>query len=417
MNNFEIATIVLTEIFCDEKNFSVAVKSNIQRYEVSKDSAPLISGIVGCELRHHMLLLALAKETFSFPELKDYFPLLLLLTNVLFYKRFENDQLIQNVCKVSDIKPAELNAFIADITSRSDLLPKNVEKGSPYYLSIRFNTPLWLVNMWIKHYGRNFAYKILKDNYKPSLNVVSVNTIKEKVDAIIENKDFALSPVEGALIYSGKMPIRKLPFYTKHLIYQDKLPFRAICNNLDIEPHSTVAIFSGYSNNFYLDLATKLGNKYKGDIIVPNYQDFCDVKNNVKLFGLENVRVYEAQANTLITCISEKVDLFCLLARNSNFELFKTSPDYFLRFSRDSLDKLITEQRYSLEEAAELVNVNGILLYMIPTLNKKEGRDLIKDFLLIHPNFKLLEEKQYFPFDPEDSILYFAKLLNTGKND
>ena len=89
-------------------------------------------------------------------------------------------------------------------------------------------------------------------------------------------------------------------------------------------------------------------------------------------------------------------------------------PDYFLQCKNQKLDALINEQRYSLEEAYNSLNVGGQLLYLVPTLNKKETSLLIKDFLLIHRDMSLVEERHYMPFDEGESMMYYVKMIKTN---
>jgi hypothetical protein len=43
-------------------------------------------------------------------------------------------------------------------------------------------------------------------------------------------------------------------------------------------------------------------------------------------------------------------------------------------------------------------------------MNQKEGKLLIEEFLLQQPQFKLIQEFQYFPFDKFNTALYVAAM-------
>ena len=57
------------------------------------------------------------------------------------------------------------------------------------------------------------------------------------------------------------------------------------------------------------------------------------------------------------------------------------------------------------------LNEGSKLVYIVNTLNKKESRGTISNFLKEHPNYEIIEEKQYFPFDEYDTALYYCILL------
>ena len=416
MNNFETANSILINILLKEIPFAVALKEAFDKNEVSKESRASITGLVGCELRHHLLFRALLKEKFEYTreEEEKYTSVYLLLANELYYHRFDFNQIVLNASKLSDKPAKELTAYIQELKTKEKILPSNIEEGSLEYLSLRFNTPLWLVKMWDKQYGRTITFKTLKGNSKTSKVTVGVNTANCSVDKLLATNNFVKSPFDNCLIYQGKEVLRATDYSKHHNVYLEKMPYIDIINKLEHDPFKKVAIFSGYSNNLLLDFVFLKNPQTKIDVIVPEYRDYLAVKNDVNQFRLKDVAVYDAKANVIESCISEPVDLFFLLARNTNYENFNRMPDYFLQCKNQKLDPLINEQRYSLEEAYNALNVGGQLIYMVPTLNKKETSLLIKDFLLIHRDMSLVEEKHYMPFDEGESLMYYVKMLKTN---
>lgn len=106
-----------------------------------------------------------------------------------------------------------------------------------------------------------------------------------------------------------------------------------------------------------------------------------------------------------------------VLPKNSMFDLLRSTPDYFIRIKQSSLDELIAGQLVSLTECAKFIENGGNLIYMVPTVNKKEGEGVVKSFLLHNHNFTLLEEKQFFPFEEMDSCLYYAIMQKKEDKD
>ena len=182
-------------------------------------------------------------------------------------------------------------------------------------------------------------------------------------------------------------------------------------DNVDVKPFSRVAFYSSFSNTCYVDLAKRKIEGLKVDLITPDIVTHNEAKRHIQMYDVKNFTLIEEKAANLLACISDKVDYFFVLARSSNFDLLRTNADYFLRFSRDELDSIMNEQRYTLDEAASLINKDGQLVYMVPTLNKKETKQIINEFLLTHRDFSLLEERQFFPFEELNTTLYVARML------
>ena len=98
----------------------------------------------------------------------------------------------------------EIINFLEKAKDTSSLIPEEYSKDSIDFLSLRFNTPKWLVKMWRKAYGDKLTYKILKANSKAPLNTVRINPFavgaeeellltelfeKTFVESVMENKN------------------------------------------------------------------------------------------------------------------------------------------------------------------------------------------------------------------------------------
>ena len=106
-----------------------------------------------------------------------------------------------------------------------------------------------------------------------------------------------------------------------------------------------------------------------------------------------------------------------LSPENSSFQRLSEESDYFLRINPDILDQLIENQKAILANAIDLVEDGGYLIYVLPTLCRNETYSLIRQFVNEHPEFVIEKEKQLFPFDRYNSMLYFAILRKEAKHD
>ncbi|HAK05578.1 MAG TPA: hypothetical protein DCM23_02605, partial [Firmicutes bacterium] len=110
----------------------------------------------------------------------------------------------------------------------------------------------------------------------------------------------------------------------------------------------------------------------------------------------------------LISHVSHPQDFVILVSNCSKFDLIRSLPDFFIHFKQDNIDGLIAEQKEALHESSKFVAEGGLFSYGINTINKKEGQNLIANFLSEHQDFTLIHEKQYFPFDEMNTALYMA---------
>ena len=412
MTKIDVVISILNDVFTKDMRFNVALKSNYINLRVERSVRPMISGLVGCELRHHLLFVELINEVTPF-DISKHLPVCVYLANALFYKRFEEKEILLYLKKenLSEVALEALNKV-----NKEKIIPERLVSGSPEYLSVRYNTPLWIVKMWAKHFGRGLSYRLLQANYKPTLTHVRINDLLGEDINIEKDSNFKATSTKGIYTYEGNEPLKKNDKFLSNQIFLERPAYKEIYDSLEIEPFHRIGLLSGFTNPMYLEI---LMHEHVSNLemMCADFQHYCDAKKVLNLFNISNVNIYEASAETIDTCLSENVDYFFVLPRNSNLELLKDTPDYFIHFKQESLDGLINEQRVALEEAANRTTDGGMIIYMVPTLNKRETLSIVKDFLLRHPTYSLLNEKLYLPYEDSNTSLYVAKIMKMERKD
>ena len=415
MNELEIAKLTLKKIAVDEIPFALAIRNSFKKYNVTPQSRNNITALLGCELRHHYLLDNLINRYFGDVDFEKTINLRFLIANKLFLKRFNNDELFE--LAKADLDIEDIKALITFVSSTNEIIPNELDKSSPEYLSMRFNTPVWVIRMWQKQFGKGLVFKILKTNYRQSIPAICINnqlTTKEKV--LGAHPDLALSPIEDILVFQGRGTPKNFEEFKKNEIFFMKMGTKFVIDRLEIEPIKKIAIYTDVPNNIYLDLVSRFGNDVAMDLIINHTQTYYETKRICSEFKYRNIAVYNASSSSVITCVSNKVGTVICLPKSTTFDLLRSTPDYFLRVKQEQLDEIIKEENSALEECANLVEKDGQIAYLVPTISKKESTTLIGNFLFIHPEFSLVEEKQFFPFEEFDSCLYYAILKRTGEN-
>lgn len=94
----------------------------------------------------------------------------------------------------------------------------------------------------------------------------------------------------------------------------------------------------------------------------------------------------------------------------SGLGLRLTKPDIGLRKSEESILELVETQKQILSTCCGYVKPGGVLLYSTCTLSYRENEGQVKDFLSVHPEFVLEEERQLLP--PQDGLggFYMARM-------
>ena len=412
-----LAKDILQKIIVENMPFSLALKQAFKKNEVSKEERQTISAVVGCSLRHYIVMERLFKDAYPELESEGLVALLVAFSNALFIKKLDQDEcnaLAQSFLKEDETK---FKQFVAPYLEDKKLVPEEIEVGSFEFLSYRYNTPMSVIKMWNKQFGQLTTSRILKANSKPAPTVLRINNNKiSDEDFFNQYADFERTDVDGIAIYKGEGRFKNSPVYEKQLATPLTPAYKQLLDEGDTDLFRGFAVYSEYANDLMVELLSRFENINNIEYVAGSYNAFINTKNALAKAGIKGVNVYEAGASSIVTCISKPVHTFLVMPDSSRLNLLQVLPDYFLRFDIQKLDELIANQTKALNEASAQVEDGGYLLYLVDTISKKETMNLINDFLKEHTEFTLVRDKQYFPYKKFGGSYYFA-VLKKGSND
>ena len=403
MKLFDLAHSILLQILDTDISFSPAMRNAFKNEKNKTINRHDVSSLVGCALRHHLVFKQRSESFFQELDNNQYAYVALAAANKLFVKVEDEHKVNKELAKASNL--ANLDEFISSLEMEK-LIPEEIDHNSFEYLSLRFNTPLWLVKMWNKHYGENLTYRLLKSNIKPSPMFYQAS------ESFEFGPEFEASKIEGVYKYIGKTPLKD------NRLFPCIPAMKYACDKVDIDPYRGIAIYSEVSSYILSELLLHTNKSVKADFLAGSQTALFETKRLVKEFGMNRVSIFECQASSAITAISQLVHTFFVLPNSSNFALLRNRPEFFLRIKQEELDGFINHEMECLDECSKLVEEGGQLVYMVQTLSNKEGHGIIDRFIRNHPNYQLIDEKQFFPCNSLESSFYFAILsLKENRND
>ena len=414
-----LAKEILNRIINENMPFSLALKQAFKRHEMSKEEKANISAVVGCVLRHYLVMSHVVNKQYEGLESLGVIALLIALSNALFIKKFDQDECNKDAASYLKEGDMKVEDFINPYLNDKKLVPENIEVGSFEFLSFRYNTPSEIIKMWSKQFGHISANKTLKANSKPAPVVVRIDNNKiTDEDFFAQYSDFdPIEGIPGTALYKGESKYKAHPVNEKGLATPLPLAYKEMLDEGDLDPLRGIAIYTEYPNDLLLDFISRNQNMGNIEYIASNIGTAKSTKNFINKYAMKNVNVYEAQASSILTCISKPVHTFVVMPDSSRFNLLQLLPDYFLRFNFEKLDELIANQKLALKEASDQVEEDGYLIYFVDTLSKKESINIINEFLAENENFVLVKDKLYFPYKKYGSSTYFAVLKKNKKND
>lgn len=407
---------ILIEILKKEQTFLSSTRKNFKKYQITKQNRSDAIITIGSELRHHLLLSKYIDFNFGELSLEISSTIALCIANKIFAKKFQNEQaekfLKENISSLDIMKQEDIISKYHDINETKDLYNFG-ELTNLQNLCLRFNVPYWVGKMWFNHYGSNVGFKQLKVSHAPHVFFASFYDKNQEVDTSI----FEVTSIENVYKYIGKEPIKNLAAYKEGKMYFPKPVFSYIFANLQIEPIKGIAVYSNYSNSLLNELFLNFGSSVKVEYITNGVKNLTEIKSFINEKNMNRVNVYDCSFSAITTCISSEVNTFFICPKGSELDNLHLLPDYFLRADNNDLDNLISEEKVALEKSANLLDISGRIIYVVPTADKKESRSVIEEFLKNHPDFSLINERQYFFFDEFDCSYYFAILEKGIQND
>ena len=409
---------ILNKIINEKTPFSLALKQTFKKENVAKEERPVISALVGCALRHYLVMERIIKETYPEIESEGFIALLVAFSNALFIKKLDQEEcnaFVESFLKENDVKVKD---FIAPYLNEKKLVPENIEIGSFEFLSYRYNTPVSVIKMWNKQFGHITTSRILRANSKPAPIVVRINNnLISDDDFFNQYPDFEKCDVAGMALYQGEAKFKNHPINEKNLVSVLPIPIKEMLDEGDADLLRGLAVYAEYPNDLLNELIYRFDNISNVEFIAGTYNAFINTKNFANKNGIKGVNVYEANSASIITCVSKPVHTFVVMPDSSRLNLLQVLPDYFLRFDIAKLDELIANQKQALKEAANQVEDGGYLIYFVDTICKKENSGVINEFLKENPEYTLIKDKLYFPYKKYGGSYFYAVLKKENKND
>ncbi len=420
MNELFPSLDIINKIVKENVGFTMAITEASRKNKYDANDRRVLSSVVGCALRHYLVLNA-RYESICNGNKEHATAFALAVSNLLFSKVVEyNDTInfLKETTSDQELVNREIE-LIDKFLNGEALIPSELDPNCLEFLSFRYNTPLWIVKMWRKHYGYKVLRKLLIAHSKHFSNYARLN--KEYIDEerfLNENKNFTkYESFPNFYHFDERNGIKKTNAFLAKQIYVYSIPFDEIIEKSEADSFRGIAVYSDNPNAFLCGLAANLTSYVELDYLIGQQQTYFEVKNQKIHYNLKNVHLYEGQPSSLITCISKKVHSFYVLPISSNFFLLRNTPDYFIHFNQNSLDEILLKQSDALEEASKFIEDDGFLTYVVPTLSEKETHGIINKFLENHKDFVLIEDKIIFPFSEYDTTEYYAILKKVVSND
>ena len=346
----------------------------------NKRDIAFLNNVVLNSMRFHLHTTKIMQRYIK-KKLKDKEKILLIssITQIVFldFKEYAVINCTVEIAKKLKIFHGLINATLKNISK---------DKQKLKYVSIKYDD----LPTWFKEKTSSFTIDQKKNflnnfNKEPSLHIVFKN--KEGLKNF-EESIFKTSDISGFLPKRNR--ITKIKSFLKGDWWvQDFSSFFPL-QNIQVEKE----------NRKFLDACAAPGGK-SFQLLSKKYDLILNDKNNYRIQILKNnLKRLNFTAKILNYDFikfneKEKFDFIILDSPCSAVGTIRKNPEIFFKSKGPDFKKLILLQEKMLIKAAKLLNINGVILYMVCSFLKNETEDQINNFLNLRKDFKLFKFEMF----------------------
>ncbi|QRN95341.1 16S rRNA (cytosine(967)-C(5))-methyltransferase RsmB [Archangium violaceum] len=312
----------------------------------------------------------------------------------LFYTRVPARAAVaETVQALKDVGLVRAAGFVNAILRKLSSLPSQPlppESDALEYLSVRESHPRWLVERWVRQFGRERAEAMLAANNQTPAVVIRANTSKVTRDALLEQlretglevRPTAVSPVGIVMPPVGRL--------------EDVYGYAEGLWQVQDEAAQLVGVYGDIPETArVLDACAAPGGKAchlaeKHEVVAVDLHanKLRKIESEAKRLGLSGR--LKAQAHDASQPFPEEWGEFHALlvdAPCSGLGTLRRHPELRYRRKPEDIGRLAVLQRRILENCQESVPPGGLLVYAVCTSEPQEGQDQVEMFLRSHPEW------------------------------
>lgn len=272
--------------------------------------------------------------------------------------------------------------------------------------AVRYSHPQWILSLWKAHYGEKTAYRIAAADQQPSVMYGRINTLKTSRRELETRFHFV-----NEYCFTADEPLQGTPEFADGRVLIQDIHSAAVPLLLNAAPGMYVLDACAAPGTKTQETAMLMENR--GRIIAC---DLYEARTGLIRRLMADTGVSIAETRTCDASVpgqfpERSFDRILLDVPCSGLGDLAHKPEIRWHLTPENLDALAETQKRILEANAPYLKPGGILVYSTCTLNRKENEQQIAFFCRNHPEFQLLSERTWFPFEEGGDGFYAAQLL------
>lgn len=280
--------------------------------------------------------------------------------------------------------------------------------------AIRESIPDWLDEFGVKELGKKWDNIIKALNQKPD-TIIRVNTLKKTKDELIKNlknegtQTQKIDYAPDALLIKNKTNIFKLESFREGYFEIQDTASQMVSRFLEPEPRMFTVDACAGEGSKTLHLAALMKNQ--GRLIAIDTQKWKleKLRKRANRAGAYNIEIKHIDSSKTYKRLKEKADRLLLDVPCSGLGTLRRNPDIKWKLTNLNLKRLKELQLELLDRYCNLLKKGGKMVYSTCSILPSEGEYQIRKFIEKQSdNFKLIDEKRYWPDEDNTDGFYMA---------
>ena len=396
-----VALKTLIKVLNNKSYSNITLNHNFEKADLSIADQNLATKLVYGTIQYKLFLDYQLKDLIQTKISEDYlYPLLLMST----YQLLKLDKIPDRAVLDEANKLAKqfgkkrssgfrlVNGILRSLTRRGEVLPS--EKNYILYLSIKESFPKWIVEYFIKNFGKKRAASVLHSFNQSSKNSIRISNLTDQEEVLTDLTKLGFKP-EISHLGNNSVNLAHGGISENDLFKEGRVTIQDEAASLVVDAFD----FSG--DEIVLDACSAPGGKtiQMAEQVPAGKVWALDIHENklnlvrenaLRMHVADRIKTHAIDARKAAEYFSKQQFAKILVdAPCSGLGLMRRKPEIrYLKTYQDILN-LSKIQLSILNEVSKLVSVGGELVYSTCTITVEEDEQVVHKFLQLHPNFEL----------------------------
>jgi 16S rRNA (cytosine967-C5)-methyltransferase len=397
----DAALSILMEINQNQAYSNLLLNRTIKKYDIDVKDRGLLTELTYGTLQHR-LTLDYYLEPFVKGKLDAWVRELLRLSiyQIVYLTKIPPHAVVHEAVEIAKRRghkgiASTVNGILRSILRKGVRSIDNIEDDIER-MSVETSHPSWLIERWVKQFGKEEALAMAHENNHPARMTARVNSLKATVDeamSTLSKEGIEASKGEiipGSLQTSTGSLANTAAFAEGLLTIQDEssmLPVLA----LDVKPDMKVLDMCAAPGGKTTFIAEKMNDQ--GEIYAHDLHDhkLSLIESNAKRLGIQSIRTKSGDSRELDTTYEPaSFDRILVDAPCSGLGVIRRKPEIKYNKTEQDLTSLTEIQEQLLDTAYKLIKDDGIIVYSTCTVEYEENEGMVRRFLKKHSDMTLV---------------------------